>query len=44
MKMAIYNKSTDNILLSEEKYNRFHVRLETSMATLMTPTQYSADK
>ena len=43
--MAIYNKSTDNIILSGEKYNRFPVRLETSIATLMTPIQYiySAD-
>ena len=41
--MAIYNKSTASITLSGEKYNRFPVRLEISMATLMTPIQYSID-
>ena len=41
--MAIHNKSTANITLSGEKYNRFPVRLEISMATLMTPIQYSID-
>lgn len=41
--LAIYNKSTGNIILSREKYNRFPVRLETNIATLMTPIQYSTD-